>query len=244
MAGAAGAAAGPASSARSPLRPALAGFRLGAPGAGRRRRRRPADLGGGGTAEAAPPPGPGRWAPSRCPRAATLSSRARSTPNKGRRARAGRGEAAVPARAVPGRVSRERTQPRPAPPPPTPRSALPPAGPLRPADQRAGPGFPGGLAAAGLRPGGAGGGQRCLAASPARRARRLCSLRGLQRCSPARGLEARRGQSAFSSRRCCTRGQDKKPGRSAWEESRVQEVTETSPLGSPLWPSPASCPGG
>lgn len=139
----------------------------------------------------------------------------------------------------PGRVSRERTQPRPAPPPPTPRSALPPAGPLRPTDPRAGPGLPGGLAAAGLRPGGAGGGQRGPAASLARRARRLCRLRGLQRCSPARGLEATRSQSAFSSRRCCTRGRDKKPGRPAWEKRGEESLGSRESTKHRLWGRPS-----
>lgn len=126
---------------------------------------------------------PGAAAQPRSPSAAALPFWSRSEPKKGRLARAGSGQAAaVPARVVQGRVRREGIPAPSLQPPPTARFALPPAGPLppaRPADGIRLSGRTGRLRASGAPAGAAREAGRCgPAASPARRAQRLCSLLG------------------------------------------------------------------
>lgn len=203
MAGGPGAAGGPASSARSPPRPALAGFRVGRAGGWRPEeeagegppapsRARPAYLGHGGAPEAAAPAGPERSGSVSLPGAAPLPLWSRSTPKKGRWRAPGVGRRPPSSRGL----SRAASAGRGSSPPPAASSHAA----LRTSARRTlaarrtcglDPAFPEGGRAAGLGcPGrSAGGGKARPRSRPARRPQRLCSLRGLQRCSPGAGGE-------------------------------------------------------
>lgn len=236
MAGGPGAPGPPASSARSPPRPRARRVPGGAPAGGDRAGppaplpRSPGLSGSRRRPEAAPPPGPGAAAPSRSPGAAPLPSaparrqtRAAGAPGvgSGRRARAGR----------PGRVSREGVPAPSRQPPPTPRFALPPAGPLRPAGPRPAP-----ASRAALRARGAG-----------RRGPRPPAQAG-------RGGSAARGGTGGELQPVCRFSRAAVRGRGEREKARetgeggkgcggVREGTKAPHLGSHVWPSPPRVPG-
>lgn len=137
------------------------------------------------------------------------------------------GPAQLPKRAGSSRAAQPGGDPSPQPaacslqPPPTPHVALPPAGPLppvRPADWIRLSGRAGSLRASAARAAGGGrrkAGRRGPAASPARRAERLCSLPG----SATRLAQDRRPEEAslIFLPRCFPRGEGKRQKKGAWE---------------------------